>query len=279
MTYKHVIVNADGDKAFEKRAAFAAGIAESLGTGVTAVYARLPNPAMAASVWPALPESDVMDRLTEAHEAEIAAQIATLKPVFEKAAGSVAADWLELHGERAASMVVAAQAAGLVVLSQPDHDDPMNYLGRESVSEIVMRCGRPVMFHPYIDAKPTFERILIAWDGSRESVRAMNDATPFMNGAHVLFLTADEGGPESATVDRDRLKAYAEAHGATATVDRHGGGGTIRVSDIVMSRAADFGADLVVMGGYSHSRLRELVLGGTTREILEQMPVPVMMSH
>jgi len=278
MKLGRVVVNADMDKNFDNRSAFAAGIAKKLGTQVTGVFARLPQPVFADAAWPAVPDAELTDRLVAEHEKELDGQVANLKPRFEKAAGDTPNAWLEVPAGRVAAMLVAAQAASFVVVAQPDRDDPQNHLGREEVSDIVMRCGRPVLFHPYIDAKADLQRILVAWDGSRESVRALNDAAPFFDGAHVLFLTAAEGGDHKAVTDGEALVEYAESLGATATYNEQHGA-DIRVSDALMSRAADYGADLVVMGGYSHSRFREVILGGTTRQILEQMPVPVLMSH
>ena len=279
MAFHRVAVNVDSDRSCAKRVAFAAAIAGRFGGAVVGVCARLPNPALAASVWPALPNNEVMDRLREVHGAEVDAQIGRLRPQFEAAAGDVPTDWLAVEGDRAAAMIRAAQAAALLVVAQPDEQDPLNYLTRESVSDIVMRSGRPVLFHPYVDADPSFARILVAWDGSREAVRAFNDSAPFMDGAELLFLTVAPDSEQKASAgDADRLIDFARRMGAKASVAEHIAH-DIRVSDVVMSRAADHSADLVVMGGYSHSRFRELVLGGATRDILDQMPVPVLMSH
>ena len=279
MAFHRVAVNVDGDRACAKRVAFAAAIARRYGGELVGVFARLPNPAVSASVWPALPNNEVMDRLRAVHGAEIDAHIGRLRPEFEAAAGEVPTDWLEAEGDRAAAMIRAAQSSALLVIAQPDEGDPLNYLTRESVSDIVMRSGRPVLFHPYIGADPEFRRILVAWDGSREAVRAFNDAAPFMDGADVLFLTVAPDSEQKASAgDADRLTGFAGRMGAAASVAEHIAH-DIRVGDVVMSRAADHSADLVVMGGYSHSRFRELVLGGATRDILDQMPVPVLMSH
>ncbi|MCY4393977.1 MAG: universal stress protein [Rhodospirillaceae bacterium] len=279
MAFHRVAVNIDSDRTCATRVAFAAGIARRFGAELAGVYARLPNPAGAAAVWPALPNNDVMDRLRETHSAEVDAHIGRLRPQFEAAAGDVPTDWLEISGDRAAAMIRAAQAAALLVVAQPDEGDPLNYLTRESVSDIVMGSGRPVLFHPYIGADSGFRRILVAWDGSREAVRAFNDAAPFMDGADVLFLTvAPDSEQKASAADADRLTGFAGRMGARASFAEHIAR-EIGVSDVVMSRAADHGADLVVMGGYSHSRFRELILGGATRDILDQMPVPVLMSH
>ncbi len=279
MAFHRIAVNIDGDRTCAGRAAFAAGIAERFGAELVGVYARLPNPAESAGMWPVLPGSEALGRLYEMHRAEVAAQIRSLQPQFEQAAGTVPTDWQEIAAERPAAMVRAAQTAGLLVVGQPEDSDPLNLLNRENVSDIVMRSGRPVLFHPWIGAKPAFERILVAWDGSREAVRALNDAAPFLNGADVLILTVAPDEAHAATAgDAERLAGLARRMGATASCYRHIDR-DIRVADVVMSRAADHGAGLVVMGGYSHSRFRELVLGGTTRDIFDQMPVPVLMSH
>ena len=279
MAFHRVAVNVDSDRNCANRVAFAAAIAGRFDGELVGVYARLPNPAAASSVWPALPNNEVMDRLRTVHRDEVDAHIGRLRPAFEAAAGTAPTDWLEAEGDRAAAMIRAAQSAALLVVAQPDDEDPLNYLTRESVSDIVMRSGRPVLFHPYIGAEPGFRRILVAWDGSREAVRAFNDAAPFMDGAEVLFLTvAPDSEQKASAADADRLTGFAGRMGARASFAEHVSH-DIRVSDIVMSRAADRGADLVVMGGYSHSRFRELVLGGATRDILDQMPAPVLMSH
>ena len=279
MAFHRVAVNIDGDRACANRVAFAAGIARRFGGELVGVYARLPNPAAATSVWPALPNNEMMDRLRETHSAEIDAHIGRLRPQFEEAAGDVPTDWIEAAGDRAAAMIQAAQSASLLVVAQPHEQDPLNYLTRESVSDMVMRSGRPVLFHPYIGADSAFRRILVAWDGSREAARAFNDAAPFMADADVLFLTVAPDDAHGPSLDESaRLTGFAERMGARASFAEQIAH-EIRVSDVVMSRAADHGADLVAMGGYSHSRFRELVLGGATRDILDQMPVPVLMSH
>jgi nucleotide-binding universal stress UspA family protein len=123
------------------------------------------------------------------------------------------------------------------------------------------------------------ERVLVAWNGSREATRAVHDALPILKLAtKVTVLSID---PERDTGDRIpsadialHLARHGVAAEGTSTV-----GLDISVGDLLLSRAADLGADLIVMGAYGHSRMRELVLGGATRHILQHMTVPVLMSH
>src|SRR5215831_2551138 len=109
------------------------------------------------------------------------------------------------------------------------------------VEGALFESGRPLVVVPYIQKRGlALERVLACWDGSRAAARAIGDAMPFL----------------------ERAKA-----------------GDIGIEDVLLSYAADSGADLMVMGGYGHSRLREFILGGVTRGILASMTVPVLMSH
>jgi len=281
MGLTRLVVHIDGDKAVEKRIDFAAGLSAQHDADVIGVFARVPNPATASAAWPGLPDSGFMDQLVEAHTADLDRQIEALKPKFNAAMrnGKGTSTWREVNAFRPEAIIRGARSADLVIVPQPDEDDATNHMDKFAVSDVVMRSGRPVLFHPYIGANPDIKKILIAWDGGRESVRALHDAAPFLAGADLLFLSVVTSGQVNVNeVDDQDIVDYAKSLGATAKIDRHVGS-EMRVSDVVMSRAADFGANMVVMGGYSHSRFRELVLGGATREILDQMPVPVLMSH
>lgn len=281
MGLNRLVVHVDGDKAVEKRIEFAAGLSAQHDADVVGVFARVPNPATSSAAWPGLPDSGFMDQLVEAHTAEIDRQVETLKPKFDSTmrSGKGEATWREVNAFRPEAIIRAARSADLVVLPQPDEQDAANHMDKFAVSDVVMRCGRPVLFHPYIGASAEMKKILVAWDGGRESVRALHDAAPFIKGADLLLLSVVTSGQVHVNeVDDQDILAYVKSLGGNGKIDRHVGS-EMRVSDVVMSRAADFGANMVVMGGYSHSRFRELVLGGATREILDQMPVPVLMSH
>jgi len=146
----------------------------------------------------------------------------------------------------------------------------------------VIASGRPVLVVPYAG---TFEavgkRILIAWDGTREANRALNDALPLLEGAEavtVMFVGANERELEQHRPALERIVGHLRRHGINATLEETLRAG-LPISDILLSRAADFAADLIVTGGYHHSQLREALIGGVSRELLEHMTVPVLMSH
>jgi len=143
----------------------------------------------------------------------------------------------------------------------------------------LFESGRPLVIVPYIQRRGiTLERVLACWDGSRTAARAIGDAMPFLERAKAVdvVIVAEERKSEEMT--GANMSAHLVRHGVAASVKRIAKG-DIHIQDALLSYAADSGADFMVMGGYGHSRLREFILGGVTRGILESMTVPVLMSH
>src|SRR5262249_7024560 len=144
----------------------------------------------------------------------------------------------------------------------------------------LFESGRPMIMVPYIQ-KTSFktDNVMVCWDGSRTAARAVADAIPVIrnSGRVEIVIVASEPGEQGASEVADIGRRRA-SHGLK--VDVHPSScGNIAVGDALLSHAADSGADLMVMGGYGHSRWREFVLGGVTRSIFESMPVPVLLSH
>ncbi|MFG1345678.1 universal stress protein [Xanthobacter autotrophicus DSM 431] len=184
-----------------------------------------------------------------------------------------------------ASLGVAANAFSemsrlydITVVAQPDPDRP----GPEEViaETVLIESGRAVLVVPYVQTKPfTASRAVVAWDGSRASARALAEALPLLHRTkeveifRVVHHTEEEdtAGPEVAR--------HLARHGIDAKVRRLPVSSGEPIAAAILNEVSDQGADLVVMGGYGHSRLRELVMGGVTREILATMTVPVLMAH
>ena len=178
------------------------------------------------------------------------------------------------------AIVQAARYADLVVVSQ-GQDQTIGDTPFEQPADIVEQAGRPVLILSRAwRNQPLGRRIAAAWDGSREAVRALTDALPLLRRAEQVDLLVFNS--------RARPVAHGEEPGADIGLwlTRHG----VRVQVIrdtvdidigsaLLSRIADLGSDLVVMGGFGHSRLRESLFGGVTRTMLESMTVPVVMSH
>jgi len=151
----------------------------------------------------------------------------------------------------------------------------------EVISEAALfESGRPIIIVPYIQKTPLkLERVMVCWDGGQQAARAVADAMPLLEraGRVEVIIVTDESGTEDEIAGAD-MGQHLARHGLNVEVKRMTMG-DIDVADVLLSHAADIAADLIVMGGYGHSRLREFVLGGVTRSILGSMTVPVLMSH
>jgi nucleotide-binding universal stress UspA family protein len=156
---------------------------------------------------------------------------------------------------------------------------------KSAVEEVIAEAalfesGRPVIVVPYIQKDALkLDRVMLCWDGSRAAARAIADAMPLLKkaGQVEIVIVSNERGKRDEVEGVDMAQHLAR-HGLKVEVKRTVLG-DIDVADVILSHAADVGADFIVMGGYGHSRLREFVLGGVTRSIFRSMTAPVLMSH
>jgi nucleotide-binding universal stress UspA family protein len=186
---------------------------------------------------------------------------------------SARSEWHAADDDGFSELKNRAKYADLVIAGQPEPDGS----GAPAwfAHELVMACGRPVLYVPYAGRfEDCGSRVLVAWNGSREAARALEDALPFLQGSRTTEVVTFDG---EAGLDPD-IGAHLARHDVKASVGAQPTGG-IDVGSAILSRAADQAADLIVMGAYSQSRLRELVLGGATREVFKSMTVPTLMSH
>jgi nucleotide-binding universal stress UspA family protein len=143
----------------------------------------------------------------------------------------------------------------------------------------LFESGRPIIVVPYIQKdRMTLERVLVCWDGGRMAARAIADAMPLLERAKAVDIVIVAEERKNDEITGANMSEHLARHGIAANVRRLAKGG-LGIEDVVLDYAADNGADLIVMGGYGHSRLREFILGGATRGILAEMTVPVLMSH
>ncbi len=143
----------------------------------------------------------------------------------------------------------------------------------------LFESGRPLVVVPYIQRRGlTLERVLVCWDGGRTAARAIGDAMPFLERAKAVDIVIVAEERKNDEITGTTMSEHLARHGVAAQVKRMARG-DIAIEDVILSYAADSGADFMVMGGYGHSRLREFILGGVTRGILASMTVPVLMSH
>ncbi|MGD9615342.1 MAG: universal stress protein [Alphaproteobacteria bacterium] len=189
-------------------------------------------------------------------------------------------DW-QLFGEgESENLLAVMRTADLAIYPQDtaEYRLPPGF----APEDLVVAAGRPLLVvPPGRDFAAVGRRVLVAWDGSREAARATHDALPLLRKAElVAMLTVSE---READFEHDRpgleriLRNY-ERHGIAVRAEEVLSDG-YAVSDVLLSRAGDLGADLIVAGAYHHSQLRESLFGGVTHDLLERMPVPVLLSH
>jgi nucleotide-binding universal stress UspA family protein len=166
----------------------------------------------------------------------------------------------------------------LNIVAQPDSSKPSQ---TDFLPEAVLfGSGRPMLMVPYIN-RGAFksDRVLICWDGGTPAARAVHNAMPFLRKAATIdIVTVNENEDDSSEVSSAALIAHLARQDLTATPYRVTAN-TPNIHNAILSLAADRETDLMVMGGYGHSRLREFVLGGTTRGVFESLTVPALISH
>ena len=280
MAYKSILLHLDWTKASRARLEKAAALAEAQGAHLTGLCltatASMPNFVAAG-----LPRDilQMQRRMALDHAESLRKDFnAALKgrPITSDARVVECLDT-----EVAVAISQHARYADLVVMGQVDPNDPPQG-GTGLVEDVLMGCGRPVLMIPYIGAAQNLgRRVTLAWDAGREAARAASDAMPFLVRAEhvtVMAVNPHDGSADHGEVPGADIALFLARHGVKAEVHQTESP-DISVGDELLSRIADDGSDLLVMGAYGHTRLRELVLGGVTRSILEQMTVPVLMSH
>ncbi len=279
MSIKNILVHIDDSGQVDSRLDVAVGLARAHDAHLAAIYA------IAA---PFIPPYDgagyIPADLIESQAERARQRAAEARKHFERRMARIGMEheWRQAEGDAADVVSLNAKYADLTVVGQADPNDPGNYPNPGLPAEVALGAGRPVLVVPYVGApRQVGGNVLVAWNGSREATRAVNDALPILErAAKVTILAVDprDGGADHGDVPSADIALHLARHGVKAeaaqTVSND-----IEVGDVILSRISDLGADLVVMGAYGHSRLRELMMGGVTRDLLRHMTVPVLMSH
>lgn len=229
----------------------------------------------------------VMDGLSaswvDAQRAENRAAAQEAADRFEAAAKreGLAAEHRIIEANLGRAATVFGQIARCFDLAVVGQTDPERVLPDDLLIEAALfESGRPVVVVPYIQqAELKLDHILVCWDGSHNAARAIADSLPFLlRGKKAEIVMVASGDRKTDELPGADLGEHLARHGLNIEVKRLVAAG-VDVSNVILSYAADSGADFIVMGGYGHSRLREFVLGGATRGMLQSMTVPVLMAH
>jgi len=175
-------------------------------------------------------------------------------------------------------LLARTRLSDLIVLGQEDEEHP-EPLREVLIEAALFDSGVPLLLVPYV-SPPTFadRKAMVAWDGSRTASRAVHAALPMLEHARKVTVVVVEDGYKMEGEAGADIALYLARHGLTVEIERIPRAST-GVGDTLLNYVSDNAIDLVVMGGYGHSRMREFILGGATRSILQSMTVPVLMAH
>ena len=282
MTYKDILLVIDTTPASAERTRLALALAQRYGAHLVGLLVHTPVQ------FPTYAAAEIPAEITEAQRQAAKAAMAAAKRRFADAAGAagVSSEWRQAVGAVDAIAALHARYADLTVVGQTE-PDRLGELGtcRDLAAHLALDAGCPVLVVPYVGGfESVGQNILIAWNGGRESARAVAGALPLLKDAERVTTLAlnpksgGEAGSHHGALPGADIALHLARHGvkidAAQVVTKE-----LSVADMLLSRAADQGADLLVMGAYGHSRFRELVLGGVTRSISQHMTLPVLMSH
>jgi len=279
MTYKTILVHADHSRHAAERIRIAANIA-------LAENAHLIGVAVTGLSRYAYPDRDidstgmfVAAHLQALHESARLALVA-----FESIAGSLGVSSVEarlVDDDAGSALSLQARYCDLVVISQTDLSDPVSRLSPDLPEYVMLHCARPILVIPYTGRIEKIGiNVMVAWDGSKEATHAISGAIPMLRRA------------ERATVVVFNPESHYDAHGEQpgADIALYLARQNVKVDviqqivdfdigDALLSLSADLGSDLLVAGGYGHTRFREIMMGGVTRTLLKSMTIPVLMAH
>lgn len=286
--YRNVIVHVSDSERSAQVLSCAAAVAQAQGAKLSAVHAVAPLRSGAflspesAMIAAQFTEDAERQRVERAHDR-----------VREAArASGLEIDFQSPGGDPVEAMSARSRVADLAVVGQPASDDSHGP-SRRFATQLLVGAGCPVLFVPAAGSVARCgTRVLLAWSATRESARALRDALPLLRQAAAVevlrFGVREPGSGEPL----DDVAEHLRAHGVAATwsvkpVRQVSFGERMlaptvvdaSIAELLLSHAADADADLIVMGGYGHTRAYELVLGGVTRTLLDAMTVPVLMSH
>jgi nucleotide-binding universal stress UspA family protein len=279
METRDILVVIENAAVVPQRMLPAAALATRFGARLTGFYPS-GYPIMASygdvSGW-----AELVDVYLEAQRQEAARAAAAFRQALTQY--KLQGEWIFREADETSSVIAEAALYDLVVLGQPNPDAGLTGALGLRPEEIVIGGGRPVLVVPYAGEFEDIGRhVLVAWNGSREAARALHDAMfllPSAESVTIIEIDPPASGIAASAASAERVAAALSRRGIAAKPETETTSGDIGVEDLLLSRAADLGADLLVMGAYGHSRLREFVLGGVSRGIFHHMTVPVLMAH
>lgn len=274
MPIKTILLHMSNDDRHAQRLEVAVGLAKRFSAFVEVLFVATPVSMPAAVTGRAASYGYIAEATAIAHE-----KAERIEHEVRQALKDCSYSWTIEEGDHVELLAARAAYADLAIVTQSHGDDLDDRVMLHLPDRLPLVSPCPSLVLPYAVPAPAVigRHVVVAWKNTREAGRAVRNALPFLKAAEkVTVLTVD---PPGHSLDRGRdLMIWLERHGVRSGHQSNifqGGD----VGDVVIACNRDLGGDLLVMGSYGHSRLRELVLGGTTRTILSDLEVPVLMSH
>lgn len=273
MAIKDLLVYVDNDEQCANRLQFAVQMAKHCEARLNGVYVRrqLEIPTYA--------DVQIPQDVLAAGEKQLMEMSGAARNVFQKsvAGSSLDSEFHQLKGVLPEVLSTSMHYADLAIVAQR-HADDADLNVHYSPDPLLFQAGRPLIVVPHAgEFHYPPGNVVVAWNTSAPSARALHDALPLLRSAEQV-LVVNVGKTHRATLADGSLARHLTQHGLQAEI-RNIDAADSDAHEVVLSVAAETGSGLIVMGGYGHTRFRELVLGGMTRALLESMTVPVLMSH
>jgi nucleotide-binding universal stress UspA family protein len=284
MSLKEILVHLDTTPRSAARLTVAADLAALHGAHLVGLgIADLPSTdQFRGNIMALLPGSP--QQAIENMRREATAGLAPVEAMFSERlrdAGLVG-EWRLAEGNPAAIMALQTRYADLAIMGQPNRYEAHDSAEDAMLESALMHSGRPILVVPFAGEFATVgQRVLVAWNASREAARALHDALPLLCSAElvtVLAINPQSSPAELGGVAAADIAAHLARHGVRVEAT-HTVAADITDGAALLSYAADIGVDLIVAGAYGHSRMREMVFGGVTRTLLAEMTAPVFLSH
>jgi len=276
MGFKTMLVHVDTGRSAPTRLKLSAELAARSAAHVTGLYVRRPFQAPAFS-----DAGPAMDSLYRTYENAAKADEALATAAFRDLIGgtSLSSEWRVVDGLVEEVVAAHARYADLVIVGQSEPDAAATTTPPDLAETVALASERPVLIVPHIGVtKPPGKTVMLCWNGTREAARAVTGALPILKQADkviILLIDPRNDGDEQPGAS---IARWLGRHGVKAVVQRDTAAES-SVGGVILSRAADQDADLIVMGLYGHSRMREWVLGGASRTLLASMTVPLLVAH
>jgi nucleotide-binding universal stress UspA family protein len=275
MSYNSIIVFLDNSAASERRLDFALQFARQHNAHLSGLHMSY------GPLLPFDPYGQVSGVALE-WEMEVEKKQAKSRAEFiQKATNAgINFDWDCYRDTELFRVVNRARLSDICLAGQVSNGTSDNEISRNFFSQLVIALGKPILFLPHEKAcSAEFKNIVVAWNGSRESTRAIADAMPLLQSAKIVsVISAGSKKKHSGQLPDVDVAAFLARHKVKVDVEKVDID-PADVTDLILSRIELKSADLLVMGAYGHTRFSEFVLGGMTRSMMKKMTVPVLMSH